>query len=337
MAAFSADIMALLFLLTSTVTSFHIALHWCPQSSNQEQLMLEAEVETMRFRVKTAYGVFLFSSFILIFGIANIFHEDIPGAMCGTGVFQAMEGQGSKLLLYRFLIIILLHGWYELDKINRDRFDMPMTDMNARLFLVIPVVTILAVFQTHESFAVIDSHRPVDCCAVVYDQFTSLKQAKSFGGLDDQWWLGGFSVLSALLIGLSFSLRFFTLPFTTIRDILTVIILLWLPVSALTLVNILAAYYYGVLHHHCPWCLFLPEYHLVGYPIYGSMMLVGMEGVLVFFLPRMTRTYPDVSVQVAIRCKKAFKRIFIGGIVFLLLSVGPAIIWRWHYGVWMTG
>ena len=52
--------------------------------------------ETASILGRAAFWLFLFGAVLLLFGIANVFHEDIPGAMCGTGVCQAMAG-GSVL------------------------------------------------------------------------------------------------------------------------------------------------------------------------------------------------------------------------------------------------
>jgi hypothetical protein len=111
---------------------------------------------------------------------------------------------------------------------------------------------------------------------------------------------------------------------------------LWLPVAALTLVNVLSAYHYEVLHHQCPWCLFLPEHGLVGYPLYGAIWFIGIEGITILIPPRMvnrdTTTY-NLAIR---RCVRSARYVTISAIIFLIFALAPVIIWRIRYGVWMS-
>jgi hypothetical protein len=337
MAIISAQTVALFLLLTAGLTSFRTTLHWQPASADSRQLSLEAALETASILGRAAFWLFLFAAFLLVFGIANVFHEDIPGAMCGTGVCQAMGGGSTKLLLFSGLLLVVMQLWYEMDKLNRMQVDIPLTEFNARLFLVILPVAALTLLQTYHTFAGIRPQRPVDCCAVVYDQFQTLLQARSIVGLADAWWIAAFIFLSILLLGLSVFMSAATVKNPKLRLALTVLCLLWLPVAALTLVNNLSAYHYQVLHHHCPWCLFLPEHSLVGYPLYGALWFIGLEGVTIFILPRMVSENSQVYGHVLDRCLRAARRITIAEIIFLILALAPAIIWRMRFGVWMSG
>jgi len=273
---------------------------------------------------------------LLIFGIANVFHEDIPGAMCGTGVCQAMAG-GGRLLLFSGILLAVMRLWYEMDKLNRMQATIPLTKFNARLFLVVPPVAVLTLQQTYDAFAGIQPQRAVDCCAVVYDQFPTLLQAKSTAGIADAWWMAAFIMLSILLLGLSVLINPATVKNQRLRFALGLVCMLWLPVAALTLVNILSAYHYEVLHHHCPWCLFLPEHRLVGYPLYGALGLIGMEGLTIFILPQMVSENPQACGHALDRCLTAARRLTIAGVIFMIFALAPAIAWRLRFGVWLSG
>jgi hypothetical protein len=113
--------------------------------------------------------------------------------------------------------------------------------------------------------------------------------------------------------------------------------MLWVPVAALLLVNNLSAYHYEVLHHHCPWCLFLPEHRLVGYPLYGALALIGMEGLTVFILPRMVSDNPQAYRHALDRCLRAARRLTIAGAFFLIFTLAPAVSWRLQFGTWLSG
>jgi hypothetical protein len=257
--------------------------------------------------------------------------------MCGTGVCQAMAGGSTRLLLFSGTLLVVMGLWYEMDKLNRMQATMPLTKFNARLFLIVPPVAVLMLQQTYGTFAGIQPQRAVDCCAVVYDQFPTLLQAKSIVGIADAWWMAAFIFLSISLL----SLGVFTNPATVknqrLRFALGLLCMLWVPVAALLLVNNLSAYHYEVLHHHCPWCLFLPEHRLVGYPLYGALALIGMEGLTVFILPRMVSDNPQAYGHALDRCLRAARHLTIAGAFFLIFALAPAVTWRLQFGTWLSG
>lgn len=338
LAVISSQFMALLLLLAACPTWLNTALNWNPPVVDHQQLSLETRAQGASILGRAAFGLSLFSGGLLVFGIANVFHEDIPGAMCGTGVCQAMAADGStRLLLYTGLLIMLMKLWYELDKLNRKLAEMPLTQISARLFLTIPVVAALTLKQTYESFAGIRPNQPVDCCAVVYDQFSTIEQATHIFGLGDHVWLIAFIFLSILLLILSASVTASRVDRPWARTALAAVTLLWLPVAALILVNVLSAYHYEVLHHHCPWCLFLPEHNLAGYPLYGAMAIIGMEGFTLVMLPLLVKHDTGIYQIAVDRARQAAKKITLAQLLFLTIAVLPAIVWRLRYGVWMSG
>jgi len=336
LAVISAQTVALSLLLAAGLTAFRTTLHWQPDAADRRQLALEAAAENASILGRAAFWLYLLAVILLIFGIANVFHEDIPGAMCGTGVCQAMAG-GGRLLLFSGILLAVMRLWYEMDKLNRMQATIPLTKFNARLFLVVPPVAVLTLQQTYDAFAGIQPQRAVDCCAVVYDQFPTLLQAKSTAGIADAWWMAAFIMLSILLLGLSVLINPATVKNQRLRFALGLVCMLWLPVAALTLVNILSAYHYEVLHHHCPWCLFLPEHRLVGYPLYGALGLIGMEGLTIFMLPRMVSENSQAYGHALERCLRAARRLTVAGVIFMIFALAPAIVWRLRFGVWLSG
>ena len=113
---------------------------------------------------------------------------------------------------------------------------------------------------------------------------------------------------------------------------------MWLPLAAVALVRTFAAYHYGVLHHYCPWCLFLPEYDLVGFPVYSAWMLVALEAPAVLVLSaRGLRERPSVCPLAEKGTRGAARNILLAGLVFVLLAAGPAVWWRLNFGMWLNG
>jgi len=337
LAVISAQSVGLLLLMAVGLTSLRTTIHWQPAAADRRQLALEASAETASILGRAAFWLFLFAGILLLFGIANVFHEDIPGAMCGTGVCQAMTGGGAGLLMFNVILLVVLRLWHEMDKLNRFQATLPLTEFNSRFFLIAPPVAVLTLLRTYDAFAGIRPERAVDCCAVVYDQFPTLGQAKSIIGIADAWWVAAFVFLSIVVLGMSVVVKPTTVKNQKLRFVLGLLCMLWIPVAALTLVNHLSAYHYEVLHHHCPWCLFLPEHRLVGYPLYGAMGLIGMEGLTILILPRMVNENPHAYGHALDRCLRAARRLTVGTVIFLIFTLAPAIAWRLRFGVWLSG
>jgi hypothetical protein len=183
----------------------------------------------------------------------------------------------------------------------------------------------------------IDLQQPVDCCAVVYDQFRSLDEARQSMGIRNAFWAWSLGVITPALTaaaGLVWKGR----P-RRWRPLLMVLLAgAWLPIAAIALVRIFAAYHYGVLHHYCPWCLFLPEHHMIGFAVWTAWLLVALEvpAVLVLSAP-LVRQRPEMLVPAGDEIRRASRNILLTTIFFVLLVVGPAVWWRLHFGMWLSG
>ena len=150
------------------------------------------------------------------------------------------------------------------------------------------------------------------------------------------WWVISFLFVGSLLLCLSIFMSTAVGNNRKMRIITPLLCILWLPVAAMTLVNVLSAYHYEVLSHHCPWCLFLAEHRLVGYPLYGALWLIGLEGLTILLLPRIVSGFEQVNQHALDRCLRAARMIAIAEIIFLVFTLTPAVIWRLRFGVWMT-
>jgi hypothetical protein len=328
----------LLLLAAAAVKAFRIVIGWNPASADRAQITLEIDAEAAVVLARWALGFYLFSDVLLVLGIANVFPPLIPGAMCGTGVLQAMGHAGTGALILNGVLLGILLFWNTLENIGRRRPDYPLARLGARLLLLALPVAVLAIGQSVSAAFGVDAHRPVDCCAVVYDQYRTLNEAQSISGLSDGFWLTTWIGLSLLLFGLVLLVRrsATTSPWPW-NAALAATAAVWIPVAAVTLTDILSAYHYGVLQHRCPWCLFLPEHRAVGYPLFGALALVGFESLTVFLLPAALRTDPRMLPEACDRSRIAAGRVLLALLVFLLLTAVPPLVWRLRFGVWIGG
>jgi len=333
------DLLGFALLASAGATAFQVVLHWSPTEASRSQLTLERNAEAASLRSRWALFLFGFSSAILLLGICQWFANLVPGAMCGTGVIQSMGADAAPALFFRGLLLWLLLLWNLLEALNRKRPDQPISRLNARLLLAAVPVCLLAVGNTYRSLQQVGLHQPVNCCAVVYDQFHRLEDAQRTAGISDPIWLSAFWILTGLLAAAALWVRY---PpggraMSKSPSWLAALSVLWIPVAAVTLVNILAAYHYEVLQHHCPWCLFLAEHGMVGYPLYGCLAVIAYEASLIWVLPKIACRFPVFDRHARQRQKSAAGRLLLALTVFLVLSGLPPVLWRLRYGVWIGG
>jgi hypothetical protein len=336
LAVLAGDLLSFLLLLAAAGTAFKIILRWAPQSAASSQISLERAAETATLTVYFVLTAFSLSTLIFILGITTVLPAIIPGAMCGTGVLQATDGLGGRALFCRFLVLGIIYIWRILEKLNGIQPDRPLTQCNARVLLLALPFYLLAFSNTLQAIFQIDVHQPVDCCAIVYDQFRSLAGARQTVGIPNTLWLAIFWILTALLLLAGWQ-AWRKQPAARIKTTgrLALLALLWVPAAAVVLIRVYAAYYYQVLHHHCPWCLFLPEHHFVGIPLFATLAVVLLEGPASFISATAATNYPQLTQSATLRSRIAALRLLLAAIAFLGMVMLPAIFWRFHFGVWI--
>ncbi len=330
--------LGLLLLSASALTAFRVVAGWKPASADRHQLTLEIKTETAVLQTHWSLGLYIFSELLLIVGISNVYPDVIPGAMCGTGVIQTMKQAGSGSLILNGILLAVLLYWHGFETLNRRQPDGPLTVLCARLTLLALPVAILAFGWTVLAALEVDVHLPVDCCAVVYDQFRTYAEARQISGLPDRYWLGAWAALSLLLfVSATGSRRAGSGSALKWNALLALVSVLWVPLATVTLVNILSAYHYGVLQHQCPWCLFLWQHGAVGFALFGAIGVIAFESIGAFLLPAATMTTPAIFPSALERSRTAARRVLLALAVYLTASVLPPVIWQLRFGVWLNG
>ena len=337
LAVFTTDILTVLLLLAATATAVRIALHWNPQDTGAEQLRLQTQSETATLAVAWAFGLQLLATATLIYGMTNILPGMVPGAMCGTGVLQAMQSGGPRMLIYRLAGLAILWIWWRIEHVNQSQPEAPLVPANARIVLLALPVFALALHAAWQAALAMDFQQPVDCCAVIYDQFHSPGEARRTLGAGHTVWLTAFGVLTVALVASAVA-AWKTPGRRWPHLLLAALAMAWLPIAGIALARVLAAYHYGVLHHHCPWCLFLPEHHLAGFPIWAAWIVVAMEAPAALALSLIAaRQAPPAQTSACHQAGLAARNTLLAVLIFLCLTVGPALWWRLRFGMWLTG
>lgn len=336
MSVLTMDVLGAVFLSAAALSALQIAGGWSPQSSGQEQIALERRAETASIQSRIATVLLLLATLVLVLGITGVLPRVVPGAMCGTGVLQATGGAGGRALALRGLALGLLAAWHLLDRLNRSRPESPLATAAARALLLATPAVFLAVYDTIQAILRLDVHRPVDCCSVIYDQVRTASREVGRLAVPESYGIWGLAVGGAVILLLGIGMwRSRGNPGTRITGLVAIATLLWVPVAAAALVRSLAAYHYGVLQHRCPWCLFLPEHGLVGYPLFGALILVAVEAGAALVCSIVAERVPALAPETHKRLRAAGLRMTLATALFLALSGLPPILWRLRFGVWM--
>lgn len=330
------DVVSLFFLCHAAAGAVRIEGSWAPGSSARSQIMLERSYETGAISARAAFALTAFSALILVLGITNVFPEIVPGAMCGTGVLQATKGQGGRALLFRFIALVLLYVWSVLENLNRSRPDYPMARLNARMLLLASPFALLGFLDTFWAFGSLDVYTPVNCCTTVYERVSVGKRILYAVEVNDR-------VLVFFFVALTLSMLFFSLggfaagprrygKFSAASALTT---LIWAPLAATALVRVFSAYYYEVLHHYCPWCLFLPEHGFAGFPLFFLWCAASIQGLAGFAVYRAIRGHPEIQPLGVRKSKQLLLWTGLLAGLFAIVVVWPALSWRLRFGVWM--
>jgi hypothetical protein len=316
--------------------SFRIMTSWEPLAATRVQIQLEIESEIAAIQQKWVAGLFLFSTLLYIVGIAVILPTLVPGAMCGTGVIQATHGIGWKALALRLSGLALIYLIRAIDRLNDFNPRAPLSMIHARLSMMATPVLYMAFGYTIRSLWLLDTHEPVSCCTVVYDQLGGVVKAPWLFNIHDGMWVSLFLLGG---VGLLFACFFLgrILYKEPVHLAWTILILtsLWVPIAALTLVRVLAAYHYEVLQHHCPWCLLLSEHHHIGFLLFGCLFLIAAEACLSLIIFKIAEQFPQLKKIALKRVHTAAFRTLAATALFIAVAGVPAIIWRLRYGVWI--
>lgn len=325
------DLIAALLVAAAAVTAVRVVLGWDPGSAARRQLELERRAEAASLRARAGLGFFLLGSALLVVAVTAVLPDLVPGAMCGTGVLQATGPLGPRALALRGLALAALAGWHLLDRLDRSHPRAPLTTGAARALLLATPILLLAVADTGRAFLTLGGQPPVDCCAVVYDAVRTGTEASARGEVP---WVAlmTFGAPPLLLLALLSGSRS---PGKVTAALLAALALAWVPAAAMALVRELAAYHYGVLAHDCPFCLFAARHYLVGYPLFGALVVVALEGPAVWLARAVGDRAPELREAAAARSRRAALTAAGAAALFLALAWLPALVWRFRHGVWI--
>jgi hypothetical protein len=330
------DVLGLLVIALATVSALRIVIRRSSEQGPSEQADFERKERRASAHARIGLALLSLSTLVFIAGITGVLPKIVPGAMCGTGVLQATQGAAGRALALRGLALALLAAWHLLDRLNRSTSDSARVAVAARSLLLASPVAVLAVYDTLQAILRLDVNRPVDCCSMVYGKIRSADQAGGLSAVPDAYWVWGLvlGAMAIILLGVNMwrSRRPLGARTTGPGALLAA---LWVSVAATGLVRSLAPYLHGVPQHRCPWCLFLPQHKMVGYLLFGCLILVLLEAGAAFLCSLVASSFPDLETETRRRTRNAGWRLVFATVLFLAISGLPPILYRLTTGTWM--
>lgn len=308
---------------------------WTPEKADIDQLRREQDAETAALLAQWSLAILTVAALLGLVGTAVVWHRVIPGAMCGTGVLQAMGTHGSRALIFWGITLSIMFAWQVLDRLNRHHPQALLTQPASRVMISAAPFLTLALFYSWQALMRIESVPPVSCCAAVYDQVLN----STSGSTASQWlasaslW-GSLAGSAALLVMAGLKIR---LPDRGSGAKITVLTIVWAPMASLAVKQTWSTYYYQVLSHPCPWCLFLPDYYGVGFMIFGLLAVILMQSIALWLADRTRRRHPLLTQPAVKRIRRAACLMTMALIGFTILTMAPAVAWRLRTGAWLDG
>lgn len=331
------DLTALALLAAASASSVRVVLGYRPGAADRAQLLLERRAEVAALEARgAAWLMGGLGTALFVVALVSVLPRSVPGAMCGTGVLEGMGPAGPRALVFRGLALALFAARAALDRLDRTRPEAPLATASARATLIALPVAALAALETGAALVALDPAAPVDCCAVAYDAVRTARAAAVSGGRPP--WLAIVGLGGAALTGLGLlAAGRRGRAGRAAPALLLAAALVLVPLLALGLTRQLAAYHYGVLAHDCPFCLFAPRHRLVGYPLFGGLLLVLLEALAAAVARGAAAREPLVEEGARARVRAAGLRVAVAAALFTLLATGPAFAYRVAHGVWIDG
>ena len=331
------DLTAWLVYLGAVWRLLRILPDWQPGSSGPQQLWREQALELTRFQGRWVAVLLTGAFLVLVVGISNLWPCLVPGAMCGTGVLQAMGPPGQQTLLYRGLTLMVFYAWWVVVRIDSCRPEGVLALLQARLLLLSLPFMIMSSYTLAKALSALTSQAPVSCCAVLYAQIGR-------GGWDGIFSAAIFSTSEWTTIILACSAAVAIWSACLWRSALSGrlfvcvsagLVAVWLATAFTGLKLGVAPYIYEVLRHPCPWCLFLFEHGAVGFVIFGLMAVVVFEAMAGLIAASTGRRHPVLTEPAGRRSRQAGRNVMLGTLLFMVLAAMPALLWRVRFGGWI--
>ncbi len=273
LALFICSLVVVFLMLLAGRSAVRVLRFWNPASDDNRQIRLENEIWLTSTLVEYGLGVQILSLVVFVLA-ADHFAGSIPGAMCATGALLA-DSHGMPALLVKLGGVFLYGFWLLLHQLDIRSEHYPLVRTKyVYLLLLLPLLAVDITLQT----LYLTGLRPdiiTSCCAVVFDSSTGggplLLRSLRLPVLPLFY---GTAALLAVL-GLVLRRRWRILP-----GIVASLAWCWFfGLAMVAIITVFSSYIYNMPYHKCPFCILKPQYHYIGFLLYGTLIPATFFGV----------------------------------------------------------
>ena len=254
--------------LIASRTALRVLLHWNPASDSNQQIRLENETWLASTLVVYSLG-FQIITLVLFVLAADHYCQVIVGAMCATGALLANQW-GMPALLVKIGGVFLYGFWIVMHQIDIRSEHYPLVRIKyVYLLLLIPLLfadNLLQLFY----IANLSPDIITSCCAVVFGD-SGTDGRNLLAGFDQQITLIAHYGLTGCLIATSALLiRHWQKVLAAVHAAIWVV---FFGLALFSIITVFSSYIYAMPFHNCPFCILKPEYHHIGFALYGSLIV----------------------------------------------------------------
>lgn len=287
LALLASSALCVVMMIGAAAFSLRILRYWDLSSGSRLQILLERQtylVSTILFFVMLVEV----SSLLLFVFTADQLAVHFTGAMCAVGSLNSSD-YGFPTLIMKMLVFFAAAGWLVLNHVDRQGRDYPLIRPKFGLVLLLTPLLLGEALVQARYFTGLESNVSVSCCSTTFAPEAENVMA-DMTSLEPGVALIGF-YLSLGLTGLGGLLA---LGREKLRVAYAWLCGLFFPVALTAIISVFSLYIYEHPHHHCPFCIFKPEYSYYGYLLYGPLFVGVALGLSVGPLQRF-RDVPSLS------------------------------------------
>ncbi|HOV86564.1 MAG TPA: hypothetical protein PLM79_09390 [Syntrophobacteraceae bacterium] len=304
-------------ILFSVHHAARILRYWDLAGGSELQLELERGTYLVSTVMSYALGFQVLSLFLFIFTVDDM-SPLFVGAMCAAGTLNA-NAWGYPTLILKVVNSLSAGLWLILNYTDNRGYDYPLIRIKYKMLLWIAPGMILETILQSAYFLDLKPDVITSCCGTL---FTS-EASGAAGGilvLPRQWVEAAFYAA----MGGTLAAGVFTWAKGKGAYLFSGFSCGAFLLGVLSLISFISLYYYELPTHHCPFCVLHPEYHYVGYGLYGTLLagaVTGMgTGVIEPFreVPSLAETLPGIRRALALVSVLSYAG-FVGMVTYQIL------------------
>lgn len=275
LALISGSALAFAMVLYASGVALKILRRWNPQSSSEEQLLLERKTYLVSTIVNYALGFTVLATLLFLFTIEDI-HRLFVGAMCATGTLNA-NPVGWTALLIKIILFFVAALWVAVNLLDQRTEDTPLVRIKyGALLLIAPLMGGDLYLQT-VYFLGLEPQIITSCCGSLFnvggEGFASELAALPVPTMLKVFYPAAFLYLAGAGACL-------WSPATCLRYGVAALAVIFFVISLAAVVSFISLYIYQMPTHHCPFDMLQRYYYFVGYPLYAGLFLGTLFGLL---------------------------------------------------------